>query len=189
MGVTDPVDAAPGTIRGDLALSREEERRARLRQRRQRRRRDRPHSSGPRSLSNLVDFSLVLASRSPQRDLLLRQLGIPFRVVASTHREEVLAGEAMAHGRTQCRRQGGRGVRPRDALPPTNWSWAVDTIVVIDGRVLGKAADGARGAGVPWPAGRGVRHEVISGLCVRGAGRERLTRCAHGGHFSLTEYR
>src|SRR5665647_2922252 len=40
------------------------------------------------------EFSgLVLASRSPQREALLRQLGVPFRIVVSEHAEEVRDGD------------------------------------------------------------------------------------------------
>ena len=123
-------------------------------------------------MSNLTHFSLVLASRSPQRDLLLRQLGIPFRVVASAHREEVLAGEPWRTAEHNAAGKAGE-VFGRETLAADELVVGVDTIVVVDGRVLGKAVDAATAREyLGLLAGR--THEVISGLCVRGAGRQRL---------------
>ena len=41
------------------------------------------------------ELRLVLASRSPQRDGLLRQMGIPFRVVVSAHAEDLHDGDPV----------------------------------------------------------------------------------------------
>jgi septum formation protein len=114
---------------------------------------------------------LVLASRSPQRDLLLRQLGVPFRTVVSAHPEEMLAGPAW---RTAEHNAAGkaREVLGRIELAAGELVLGVDTVVVIDGRVLGKADDAAQArAFLRLLAGR--RHEVISGLCLCGPGVER----------------
>jgi septum formation protein len=121
----------------------------------------------------LSSLSLVLASRSPQRDLLLRQLGIPFRTVVSAHPEEVVAGEPW---RTAEHNAAGkaREVLGRERLECGELVLGVDTIVVVGGRVLGKAADEEQArAYLATLAGRA--HEVISGLCLCDAtGRERL---------------
>jgi septum formation protein len=107
-------------------------------------------------------MKLVLASRSPQRKLLLRQLGVPFRVVVSDHEEDLHDGEPV---RTVERNARGKAeevlarVRPR----AVELVLGVDTVVVIDGRVLGKAADEDEAAAyLHLLAGR--RHEVYSGL-------------------------
>ena len=110
-----------------------------------------------------VGFSgLVLASRSPQRKLLLEQLGIPFRVVISEHDEGVSDG-SPAHTVQQNARGKAEEVLAREALRPGEVVLGVDTVVVSEGEILGKARDADEAASyVRRLAGR--RHEVYSGL-------------------------
>jgi len=110
-----------------------------------------------------VGFSgLVLASRSPQRKLLLEQLGIPFRVVVSEHDEGVSDGNP-AHTVQQNARGKAEEVLARGALRPGEVVLGVDTVVVCEGEILGKARDAEEAATyVRRLAGR--RHEVYSGL-------------------------
>jgi septum formation protein len=105
---------------------------------------------------------LVLASRSPQRSALLEQLGIPFRMVVSEHAEGVSDG-APAHTVQQNARGKAEEVLARTRLQPGELVLGVDTIVVIDGEILGKATDEDEAARyVRRLAAR--RHEVYSGL-------------------------
>jgi septum formation protein len=107
-------------------------------------------------------LALVLASRSPQRSALLAQLGIPFRVVVSGHDEDTHEGEPV---RTVERNARGKAeeVLARAALRPGELVLGVDTVVVVDGAVLGKAVDAEQAAAyLRQLAGR--RHEVYSGL-------------------------
>ena len=103
---------------------------------------------------------LLLASRSPQRRAILEQLGIPFEVVAPQWEE--LAGEptetvrANALGKARSVAPGGPGARP---------VLGVDTEVVVDGRVFGKAENEAE-AEAMLEALAGRTHEVVSGLCL-----------------------
>ena len=107
---------------------------------------------------------LVLASRSPQRSTLLDLLGVPYRVVVSAHDEDLhdddplTTVEANARGKAE-------EVLERVHLAAGELVLGVDTVVVLEGRVLGKAADDdeARSYLVDL-AGR--RHEVYSGLHV-----------------------
>jgi septum formation protein len=109
---------------------------------------------------------LLLASRSPQRRAILEQLGIPFEVVAPQWEE--LAGEptetvrANALGKARSVAPGGPGARP---------VLGVDTEVVVDGRVFGKAENEAE-AEAMLEALAGRTHEVVSGLCLITAGWE-----------------
>jgi septum formation protein len=107
-------------------------------------------------------MKLVLASRSPQRSALLTQLGIPFRVEVSRHDEDLHHGrpthtvESNAQGKAQ-------EVLARVRLLPGELVLGVDTVVVIDDMVLGKAADAEEAARyLRRLAGRS--HEVHSGL-------------------------
>jgi septum formation protein len=101
---------------------------------------------------------LLLASRSPQRRAILEQLGIPFEVVAPEW-EEAVGGDpaetVRANARGKARSVAG-GSRP---------VLGVDTEVVLDGRVFGKAESEAEAEEMLEALG-GRTHEVISGLCL-----------------------
>ncbi len=105
---------------------------------------------------------LVLASRSPQRKLLLEQLGIPFRVVVSSHAEGVNDG-SPAHTVQQNARGKAEEVLAREPLRPGELVLGVDTVVVSEGEILGKARDAAEAARYLRRLAAG-RHEVYSGL-------------------------
>ena len=70
---------------------------------------------------------LILASTSPQRRAILEQLAIPFEVVAPTF-IEAPEGDPLEHAAGKARSVDGAG---RPVL-------GVDTIVVCDGRRIGK---------------------------------------------------
>jgi len=116
----------------------------------------------PREASGAPDLRLVLASRSPQRDGLLRQLGIPFRVVVSEHVEDLHDGDPV---RTVERNARGKAkeVLARSRLRAGELVLGVDTVVVVAGRVLGKAS-AEREAAEYLRLLAGRRHEVYSGL-------------------------
>ena len=105
---------------------------------------------------------LILASRSPQREMLLRQLSVPFRIVVSEHDEDVSDGRP-AHTVQQNARGKAEEVLARVDLQPGELVLGVDTVVVSDGEILGKARDEAEAARyLRRLATR--RHEVFSGL-------------------------
>ena len=113
---------------------------------------------------------LVLASKSPQRDALLRQLRVPFRIVVSEHDEDLHDGDPVRTVELNARGKAAE-VLARVHLHPGELVLGVDTVVVIDGRVLGKAgSEQEAGEYLRLLAGR--RHEVYSGLhlCDRGGG-------------------
>jgi septum formation protein len=104
---------------------------------------------------------LILASQSPQRKAILEQLRIPFDVVVPDYEErgddpvEHAAGKARSVARAA-------GERP---------VLGVDTLVVCDGRVLGKPADASQ-AEQMLETLEGKTHEVVSGLCLLTPGWE-----------------
>jgi septum formation protein len=107
---------------------------------------------------------IVLASTSPQRRLILEQLGIPFEVLAPSYEEEP-GGDPVVHAAGKARSVDGG---ERLVL-------GVDTIVSCDGEVLGKPRD-ATGAERMLETLAGKTHEVISGLCLRTPAWEELHR-------------
>jgi septum formation protein len=127
-----------------------------------------PGSSPPPSTPRLV-----LASASPRRRELLAALGVPFTVRAADVPEElslhapapVLAEElALAKASAVAREE-------PDALV-----LGADTIVVLDGRPLGKPASPEE-ARQMLRALRGRAHEVVTGVAVIARGG--VTRTAH----------
>jgi septum formation protein len=104
---------------------------------------------------------LVLASRSPQRRAILEQLGIPFEVVSPRYEER--GDDPVEHAAGKARLVGG-GDRP---------VLGVDTIVVCEGRVLGKPGEAGEAEQMLEVLG-GRTHEVVSGLCLRTPAWEEL---------------
>jgi septum formation protein len=112
-------------------------------------------------------MTLVLASRSPQRRAILAQLGLDFRVVEPPYEEHPLPlpphelAEQHSLGKARSVEAGaGETVL------------GVDTLVLVDGQVLGKPADAAEAARMlGLLAGR--THHVVSGLTLRDALGER----------------
>ncbi len=105
---------------------------------------------------------LVLASRSPQRSTILDLLRLPYRVVLSGHDEDLHDGDP---GRTAELNARGKAeeVLARGELAGGELVLGVDTVVVLEKRVLGKA--GHEGEACAYlEALAGCRHEVYSGL-------------------------
>jgi nucleoside triphosphate pyrophosphatase len=97
---------------------------------------------------------LLLASTSPQRRAILEQLALPFDVVAPRYEE---------HGDDPLEHAIGKA-RSVDAVDRP--VLGVDSVVVVDGSVLGKAS-GPEAAAEMLEALSGRAHEVVSGLCLR----------------------
>jgi septum formation protein len=104
---------------------------------------------------------IVLASTSPQRSVILRQLGLPFEVVAPQYDEA--GDDPVEHAAGKARSVDG-GEQP---------VLGVDTIVVLDGEVLGKPAGPGEAEAMLERLG-GRTHEVVSGLCLRTRAWEEL---------------
>ena len=116
---------------------------------------------------------LILASASPRRRELLASLGLTFEVVPSDA-DETLEPIALAEAVAALALRKARAVAAarRGAL-----IIAADTIVVIDGRALGKPADRAEARSMLQTL-RGRTHEVMTGVAVLDA--------ASGRHASET---
>jgi septum formation protein len=106
---------------------------------------------------------IVLASTSPQRRAILEQLEIPFRVVAPVYAE--VGDDPVEHAAGKARSVDGGG----DPV------LGVDTIVVLEGSVLGKPRDVVEATAMLTRLS-GSTHEVVSGLCLRTADWEALDR-------------
>jgi septum formation protein len=105
---------------------------------------------------------LVLASASPRRAELLAAAGIEFTVLAFDIDETPLTDEGPeAH----VRRLAEEKARAAAAQRPDAIILGADTVVVVDGRILGKPTD-AEDAGAMLGALSGRAHEVITGVAL-----------------------
>lgn len=111
-------------------------------------------------------LSILLASGSPRRRALLAALGWRFEWTAPRVDESPLPGEAPE---ALCERL----ARLKAEAPEVGEGvlvLAADTIVVVDGRVLGKPADLGESRNMLARL-QGRRHEVLTGVALRWSGR------------------
>ena len=115
--------------------------------------------------------SLYLASASPRRAELLRQIGITFSVVSAPVDETRRTGESPADYVCRVARekaQAGWQHPDRQADRPV---LAADTSVVLGDTVLGKPQDEAEGlAMLAQLSGR--RHQVLTAVCIKRGAHE-----------------
>jgi len=108
---------------------------------------------------------VILASQSPRRRELLTLVGIPHEVRPANVDERYLAGETPAGHVERLARDKASAIHERDAAIIGS-----DTIVVVDGRILGKPADAAdaeRMLGIL----SGRAHFVLTAVAVSWRGR------------------
>ena len=106
---------------------------------------------------------LILASASPRRLALLRQIGLEPEVRAADVDETPCPGEPPG---TLVRRLARAKAEALGPPGPDTLILAADTVVDLDGRVLGKPA--GREAGIAMLLDLGGReHRVLTGLCLR----------------------
>lgn len=115
----------------------------------------------------MVENSVILASASSRRHELLARMGVRF-VVDVADVDERCEGPALAVVHTVARRKAQAVARRH----PGRVVLGSDTVVAIEGQVLGKPRDEADAMRMLRSlAGRW--HEVVSGVCVIGLGPER----------------
>lgn len=124
----------------------------------------------------------MLASSSPRRQELIRLLGldVPIRILTSDADETIAPGWTPAEAAEKLALRKARAVR--ELLEPSSRAGAVvvgaDTIVVLDGQILGKprdAEDARRMLGLL----QGRAHEVITGVAVLYERGGTVERAAH----------
>jgi septum formation protein len=112
---------------------------------------------------SLNKYRIILASRSPRRQQLLRELGLKFEVVIKDYKETFPAGLTgdeialyIAHE---------KATLFRNELSDNDIVITADTIVWCNGRMLGKPLDSEDAAGMLREIS-GNTHEVITGVCL-----------------------
>jgi septum formation protein len=109
---------------------------------------------------------LVLASKSPRRAELLAAAGIEFTVRAADVDETPLPSETPRDYVLRLAEVKARAVQAAD----DEIVLAADTTVVLDGEILGKPVDAADARRM-LQALAGKRHEVMTAICLKTAGR------------------
>lgn len=108
--------------------------------------------------------ALVLASASPRRREILTTLGIAFEVRPSDADEAHAEGESpIAYARRVAAAKAEAVAR---GCAPGTWVLGADTIVVVDGEVLGKPGDDAAAARGMLRMLAGRTHEVTSAVAL-----------------------
>ena len=120
--------------------------------------------SCPRPLSSAPynNGMLVLASASPRRQELLRNAGIAFEVQPANIAEDQLPGEAAKDCAERLARDKALAVARQH---PHDCVLGADTVVVVDGQLLGKPSDAADAARMLRLLS-GREHQVITGVCL-----------------------
>ena len=110
---------------------------------------------------------LILASASPRRTELLRRAGFRFRVLPAAV-EEIEAGPGAAPGIAL--RNAERKADFIASQEPGSTVIGADTVVELDGMILGKPADSDDALRTLMLLS-GKRHNVLTGVCIRNAER------------------
>ena len=108
---------------------------------------------------------LVLASASPQRRAILERLGVSFTVRPAAV-EELTHGDPETVALENARR---KAAAVAASEPQAALVLGVDTLVVLDGEILGKPVD-AEHATRTLALLQGRTHRVVSGLVLTGVG-------------------
>lgn len=110
-----------------------------------------------------VGRRIILASKSPRRRYLLEQAGLRIAVIPSRVDE---SGVAVGTPKSYVRELAEAKARDVSGRYPDDWVIGADTIVVIDGAVLGKPASVAEAEEMLRRLS-GKRHQVLTGYCIR----------------------
>lgn len=117
---------------------------------------------------------LVLASASPRRSQLLRDLGVPFTLAPSNAPEPPPTREELAQPARYVERLARLKAQSDDQ---DSIVLAADTIVALNGQILGKPRDEEQARAMLQTL-RGQTHTVFTGICVRQGAREETAGAA-----------
>jgi len=120
-----------------------------------------------------TDPKLILASQSPRRRYLLEQAGIEFSVIPSSFDESSVE---LSSPDVYVRQLAESKARDISEQYPDSWVIGADTIVFIDGTILGKPGSDSE-ARTMLKSLSGKTHQVLTGYCI----------CCHGDGRSFSE--
>ena len=108
---------------------------------------------------------IILASASPRRQELLALLGIQFKMIPSQADESFFAGESPEEHVMRLARAKAEDVAAQN---PSRWVLAADTVVEIDGKILGKPKDRSEAEEMLRLLSQ-REHRVLTGYCILNA--------------------
>lgn len=106
-------------------------------------------------------YPLILASSSPRRKRLLEQISIPFRSITSDVTENCRIDDPKTASVFLAEKKAVKG----HAISGDLWVLGADTMVAIDGRILGKPGN-KEDARKMLSLLSGKEHRVITGFCI-----------------------
>jgi septum formation protein len=109
-----------------------------------------------------LSASLILASASPRRQELLRSVGLKFKIIPAHINENGLAGEGPRQHVKRLAREKAMVIAKKY---PEAWVLGADTIVVIDGIVLGKPENKTQARKMLQKLS-GCEHKVFTGFTI-----------------------
>jgi septum formation protein len=109
------------------------------------------------------DSRLILASASPRRAEILTSLGIPFTILPADVPEDPVPGET---GEAAAARLAADKAARVAGSRPDAWVLAADTLVLLDGAILGKPRDDAEAAQMLRLLS-GREHRVVTALHLK----------------------
>lgn len=116
-------------------------------------------------LENLKKYNIVLASKSPRRQELLKGIGIEFSVLTKDV-DESYSSEMSVYDVAPFLSLKKAKAFDADELPENYMVITADTVVIVDDRILGKPKD-ADDAREMLRLISGRKHSVITGVTVR----------------------
>ncbi len=116
-----------------------------------------------------MDRRLILASKSPRRHELLRQMGFDFEVIPSRVAEDFIQTESP---KEHVIRLAEAKLKDVAMEYPDSWVIAADTVVYIDRSILGKPKDREEAAGMLRRLS-GQEHRVLTGFSVCHLGKKK----------------
>ncbi len=124
------------------------------------------HISTPAPGEAKMTQPLILASASPRRSELLARVGVSFEVVPADVDESCELGETASALAARLALVKAVAVQ---AQQPERWVLAADTVVEVDGVILGKASDEAAAIAMLERL-LDCTHRVVTGFALRGPG-------------------
>ena len=125
-------------------------------------------------------MTLILASQSPRRREILSSAGLPFTIRVAGIPEDPLPGETPSAHVRRLALEKARAVRQT----PGEWVLGADTVVVVDGDILGKPGDGFEARAMLRRLS-GRNHIVLTGIALLHPAGETVDEAATVVHFSL----
>jgi septum formation protein len=122
-------------------------------------------------IDNLNNYRIILASRSPRRQQLLRELGLKFEVVIKDYEEtypEGIIGEEIARYVSH-----EKAIIFKNEISDNEIVITADTIVWCNGKVLGKPRNYDDAVHILEEIS-GNTHEVITGVCLYSSHKEKI---------------